>query len=248
MVLRRISVATVLALATVLLSACSSTEKEPTFVTRGGDETAEAMLPDARVFPGAGWRTLPGAENDEEDDSDACSGLDGAFSDLDHRLQEKLENPAGTAAREYELDGSNDAIPFPVTIELETEVHEDRNAVEEGISAFDTLLHSPEFEACLRDSMQLGAAEGGAEGVAVDAKVSGASAAAPREGTGLALDAKISAADVAIDVRMEFYAWRIGNAAAFVFISGAKDDVTEEFVRNVLERIDGAAMIAAKKN
>ncbi len=238
------------ALASIALAACSENAGEPTFDPDGGDGLAREMLPKASSLPGSGWEFSTVDDDDDDDgaDDDLCQELEGLFADFD---QESAE-PAGSAAGEYVLESEKRRHPLPVSVELEVEIYDDAEHVKKTVSAFDEIVNSDEFEDCMREAFQQGIAERMAEdglapeAVQVTVERAETMTGAPRNGAEVGLDADMTILGIHLEMSMEMYLWRIGNALEFVFVSGAKDDITDEFVTTILDRIDGAAVIAAQ--
>lgn len=240
------AVAAFLAGLSLAAMSCSSTDDDPTFDTDGGDQLARAMLPEPAVFPGSGWQFTE-TDPDESDDDDAVAGTCEALAGGLKNLEAEVGEPAGNAAGSYTLAADDDdPSAIPVEVQVEVEIHEERDDVRRGLEAFSELISGPDFEECIQEAFRQGASESDPpQGLEVKFETSAPSASSPRGGAERAFLGEVSFGQQKLEFRMEMYAWRIGNAVEFVFVSGDEESITGTFVKNVLDRLDGAALAAA---
>ncbi|MGH2607582.1 MAG: hypothetical protein ACRDHF_00720 [Tepidiformaceae bacterium] len=231
------------ATAALLMAGCSGTKEEPTFDPDGADEIALQMLPEARVLPGTGWLLI--SENDFSDDEDdedefpedqdRCSRVNETISDLE--VFDRDER-VGRAEREFEVGMPGDE---PIEVEITAEIYSSVAKLSAAARSYDSIVTSGDFGHCLVAYMEAFTDEA----TTIDATEQEPSAKSPRGGWQIAIVVTVRDADGETNTHFESYVWQIGNAMVSVTFSGAKERMTDQFVSQVLDRVDGSAMVAA---
>jgi hypothetical protein len=224
--------------------ACSKAQDEPTFSTEDADVLALKMLPDPLVLPGTGWKLVSENEFGESEvestaflDSDGCGHVNDVLST---RATFDREERVGRAVREFEVGGVGED---PITVTITAQIYRSVGRLVPAARAFDELVWSGDFGACLVARSEV---PRGDETVSVDATAEAPSASSPRGGSHFAVAANVHGAGGETVVYSESYTWRIGNAVLTVELEGTKERMTDQFVAEVLARVDGSALVAAR--
>jgi hypothetical protein len=239
--------------ATLAALGCSGSQPEPTFKGDDPDELAAGMIPEAGVLPGTGWRVV--SENDFADDDVEISDLsfgedcDPVVRELLTPVDEFEDEYDGRARREFQLDADGRPADFALTVEVTTLILADRAAADSDMALVEHALGDPRLSACFAQTLETIYSSPNDDGSSTDFDVAAAEpmTSAPRGGAGWAFLGKIH--ETGQDwFRIEEYQWSIGNATVYVYIEGDSDDVTAEFVRTVLARLDGSANVAVARD
>jgi hypothetical protein len=188
-------------LATIALS-CSSTDDDPTFDSSGGNDLARELLPEANVLPGSGWTFEETDPDDGDDEDEGLAGLCGALEEGLADLEEEVGEAAGKAAGTYTLPGDeDDPSALGVEVQAEVEIHEDSDSVRRGLDLFDEIVSSEEFDQCIEEAFNEGAAEGESpEGLEVTFETVEPSADAPRDGTEKAFKGQVALGAISVEL------------------------------------------------
>ena len=149
------------------------------------------------------------------------------------------EHRAGRAQRAISRQGPNDILPTEVDVSVN--IFDDVASPKDSMKAFADVLGSSDFKDCFTNGLKEAVET---DGVTVDAKVVDASADVPFGGEGSGFDFHIEAAGEAVDMRIEYYVWRWGNAGITVSVNG--QDLPDGFVQEVVSAIDAKIQAAGE--
>lgn len=227
------------------LAVCAAVGTAVSIACGGGDSTASLAFDPATAdalahgallvaedLPDDGWEA---SREDSFTDSDeppaeteACRSLAEAQA---RARKTTTEHRSGRAQRE--LSRTTDGV-FPIAVDLQVNIFNANDPVKDALDVARGYLTGETFRQCFADLIGLNSAEG----IEIAAKDAVPSQAVPGDGVARAIEVVITGDGESLEIRLESYIWRHGNAGITVNISGEKPNVTAELVRAALEKTE----------
>jgi hypothetical protein len=243
----------------LVVAACGGDDNDETFFeVEQADQSAHAALLGGPDLPGSGWEAT---ERDEpEDDSfdfeeaarneAACSTFNdlaalskagGIFGGGDD------SEPAGRAQVKHERGAAGQVLP--TSVEMEVEILPTVAEVQGPWQTVKTILESDDFKGCMSQVISgLFQTETAGTGIEMTfAPRPSSSVSPPQDGAAVAFQMMVRVPPVVnISAVMEMYMWPFANAGVTLIVLGTGEQVTAEFVGDLLESADGKVVQAER--
>ncbi|MEZ4503807.1 MAG: hypothetical protein R3C39_14390 [Dehalococcoidia bacterium] len=226
-----------------------SVDLTPAFDPQSADAAAHDALLAAADLPGSGWEVT--ARDDFEDGDfdfeaamsgvEACASMEqlAAFGSMFGEDSSDQAEYVGHAQIEFtRVDVGFD---LPDTVEVEIAVNATVTETRAGWSLVKTMIESDEFSGCMVAALQQAFHDDPEmEGMTVRVEAVPASElpAAPNDGAGFAMTMQIGIAPISFDMGLHMYTWPHSNGEITVTFTGPAEHLTDDYVRDVLERVD----------
>ena len=201
-------------------------------------ELARAALITPGDLPGAGWEvTEEDAFSDDDEppfDSAACRTI---TTKMNAASAASEEHRAGRAQRAFAKEDPGAILPTEVDVSVN--VFDEVASPKDTMKTFKEVLTSDDFEECFIDGLVESVATGD---VTVQASVVKPSAQAPLDGEATAFKFHIEADGEELDMVLEFYVWRWGNAGVSLGLNG--QDLPADLVKEIVATVDAKIQAA----
>ncbi len=231
----------------LLIAACGG-GKKLTFDPAKADTLAHAALISESDLPGSGWKVTEtdqfsdGTPFTSDTSSAACKSLDQAFSSVKSQSE---AGRAGRAEKAFEQQGGL----IPTIVQVQVTIFKDTKVPSSALDTFKQALNGNDFTSCLTDTMKQGFGKDAPSAGNLNLSVNPgtAAASAPLSGVAKAFDVSLAATGLSVNMHLEAYLWRDGNAGITVFLFGSKDALTSSLVKTVVDKMQAGLDRAAKQ-